>query len=273
MPQGARLSPYNLLMRILIANDDGYLAPGIRALHEALQGLGNLQVIAPEQNASGTSNALTLSRPLSLFTADNGFHYVNGTPSDAVHLAMTGVLERPDLVVSGINQGANMGDDTLYSGTVAAAMEGFLFGVPAIAFSQVDKGWSHLDAAAATARRVVESLLGQGLLQGPPVLLNVNIPNRPDAAELPWRTTRLGRRHPSEPVIRERSPRGDPIYWIGPAGDAREAGPGTDFHAVANAAVSITPLQVDLTHHAALPEWEQRLQRAQVAENGHPRGA
>ncbi|MBL8333967.1 MAG: 5'/3'-nucleotidase SurE, partial [Rubrivivax sp.] len=151
-------------MRILIANDDGYLAPGIAALVKACEGLGTLDVIAPEQNCSGTSNALTLSRPLSVFQARGepvqGFHVVNGTPSDCVHLALTGVLQhRPDLVVTGINQGANMGDDTLYSGTVAAAMEGFLFGIPAIAFSQVEKGWVHLDAAAATARSVIQAVL------------------------------------------------------------------------------------------------------------------
>ena len=245
-------------MRILIANDDGYLAPGIAALARALQGLGELDVIAPEQNASGTSNALTLNRPLSVYTAANGFRYLNGTPSDSVHVALTGLLPRPDLVVSGINQGANMGDDTLYSGTVAAAMEGFLFGVPAIAFSQVEKGWGELEAAARVARRVVERVIDQGLL-GRPWLLNVNIPNRADADGLPWRMTRLGRRHASEPVIRQTSPRGETIYWIGPAGDAREAGPGTDFHATAAGEVSITPLQVDLTHHAALGAWASPL--------------
>lgn len=241
-------------MRILIANDDGYLAPGLAALAQAMQGLGEIQVIAPEQNASGTSNALTLTRPLSVYTAANGFRYVNGTPSDCVHVALTGLLPKPDLVVSGINQGANMGDDTLYSGTVAAAMEGFLFGVPAIAFSQVDKGWGELQSAARVARAVVERILQQQML-GRPFLLNVNIPNRADAADLPWRITRLGRRHASEPVIQQTSPRGEPIYWIGPAGDAREAGPGTDFHATAHGAVSITPLQIDLTDHAGLGAW------------------
>jgi 5'-nucleotidase len=246
-------------MRILIANDDGYLAPGLAALVQACQGLGDIEVIAPEQNASGTSNALTLNRPLSVFHASNGFRYINGTPSDCVHVALTGLLGyRPDLVLSGINNGANMGDDTIYSGTVAAAMEGFLFGVPAIAFSQVEKGWGHLDAAARTARRVVEHVLRTADL-GRPWLLNVNIPNRGDADDLAWQVTRLGRRHASEPVIRERNPRGEPIYWIGPAGDAREAGEGTDFHAVANARVSITPLQVDLTDHASLPAWQGSL--------------
>ena len=244
-------------MRILIANDDGYLAPGLAALVRACEGLGDIDVVAPEQNASGTSNALTLNRPLSAFVAANGFRYVNGTPSDCVHLALTGWLpERPDLVISGINNGANMGDDTLYSGTVAAAMEGFLFGIPAIAFSQADKGWAHLDAAASVARGIIEQVLAS-----PPAreawLLNVNIPNRADAHCLPREFTRLGRRHASEPVIRQSNPRGEPIYWIGPPGGAREAGEGTDFHAVEHGRVSITPLQIDLTDHAGLPAWRR----------------
>jgi 5'-nucleotidase len=246
-------------MRILISNDDGYLAPGLTALVKACEGLGQIEVVAPEQNASGTSNALTLQRPLSVFDARGagGMNYrvVNGTPSDCVHVALTGLLgQRPDLVLSGINNGANMGDDTLYSGTVAAAMEGYLFGAPAIAFSLTEKGWSHLDAAAATARSVIERVLATQRLDRP-FLLNVNIPPRADAALLPREITRLGRRHASEPVIRQQSPRGDTIYWIGPAGDAREAGAGTDFHAVAQGRVSITPLQVDLTDHAGSAAW------------------
>ena len=250
-------------MRILIANDDGYLAPGIAALVQACEGLGQIDVFAPEQNSSATSNALTLNRPLSVFEARGeatpGFRVVNGTPSDCVHVALTGVLDaRPDLVLSGINNGANMGDDTLYSGTVAAAMEGFLFGIPAIAFSLVNHGWQHLDAAARAARAIVEQVLLARPL-GEPWLLNVNIPNRADADRLPRRITHLGRRHASEPVIEQRNPRGEPIYWIGPAGDAREAGEGTDFHALAAGCVSITPLQVDLTHHAALLDWRARL--------------
>ena len=256
-------------MRILIANDDGYLAPGLRALVAACQGLGEIDVIAPEQNASGTSNALTLGRPLSVFQAtgdaQRGFRVVNGTPTDCVHVALTGLLERrPDLVLSGINNGANMGDDTLYSGTVAAAMEGYLFGIPAIAFSQVHHGWSELDAAARTARAVIEQVLPL-VGQGSPWLLNVNIPNRADAISLPRRVTRLGRRHASEPVVRQTSPRGDVIYWIGPAGDAKDADAGTDFHATAAGHVSITPLQVDLTEHASLGHW------AQVLNIGPPR--
>jgi 5'-nucleotidase len=251
-------------MRILIANDDGYLAPGLAALVQACQGLGEIAVFAPEQNASGTSNALTLNRPLNIFQARGehvqGFHVVNGTPSDSVHVALTGVLSwRPDLVLSGINNGANMGDDTIYSGTVAAAMEGYLFGIPAIAFSQAEKGWAELDAAAATARAVIEQVLAKTPLDGEPWLLNVNIPNRADALQLPRRVTRLGRRHASQAVIRQTNPRGEPIYWIGPAGDARDSGEGTDFHAAAQGFVSITPLQVDLTDHASRAAWTARL--------------
>src|SRR5437867_96634 len=228
-------------MKILICNDDGYQAAGIIALYEALKTIADVEVVAPEYNNSAKSNALTLNSPMYVQTAANGFRYINGTPADCVHIALTGLLGyRPDLVVSGINNGANMGDDTIYSGTVGAAMEGYLFGIPAIAFSQTEKGWAHLDAAARTARSVVEQVLSAQ--HAAPFLLNVNIPSRADADALPRRITRLGRRHASEPVIRQNNPRGEPIYWIGPAGDAREAGEGTDFHAVANACVSITPL-------------------------------
>jgi len=252
-------TPYNPAMRILIANDDGYLAPGLQALVEACQGLGEIDVVAPEQNASGTSNSLTLNRPLSVFRAANGYRYVNGTPSDCVHVALTGLLpHRPDLVLSGINNGANMGDDTLYSGTVAAAMEGFLFGIPAIAFSLLDKGWQDLPAAARVARGLVQKAL-RAPGAGGPWLLNVNIPNRPDAERAPVVVTRLGRRHASEPVIRQTNPSGEPIYWIGPAGDAREAGEGTDFHATALGKISVTPLQVDLTDHESMVAWKTTL--------------
>jgi 5'-nucleotidase len=239
-------------MRILISNDDGYSAPGLQALVDALHGLGELTVIAPEANHSGASNSLTLSRPLTVRTASNGFLCVNGTPSDCVHIALTGLLDQmPDLVVSGINNGANMGDDTLYSGTVAAAMEGYLFGVPAIAFSLVEKGWSNLDAAAAVARQIVERQVARPLTA--PSLLSVNIPNLPLHEIKPPRVTRLGRRHPSSPVIRSANPQGEVIYWIGPSGAAADAAPGTDFHALSEGAVSVTPLQTDLTHHGQLP--------------------
>lgn len=238
-------------MRILVSNDDGYNAPGLAALVDALGSLGQLTVVAPETNCSGSSNSLTLNRPLSVRQAANGFYYINGTPSDCVHIALTGLLDfRPDLVVSGINNGANMGEDTLYSGTVAAATEGFLFGVPAMALSLTEKGWEHLDTAAAVARQIVEQYLDKPL--GRKVLLNVNIPALPLAALQGMRVTRLGKRHPSEPVIKSSTPYGDPVYWIGPVGHVCDSAEDTDFGAVANNAVSITPLRLDLTDYASL---------------------
>ncbi len=237
-------------MKILISNDDGYLAPGIIALANALTPIADIVVVAPESNRSGASNSLTLDRPLSVHRAENGFYFVNGTPSDCVHVALTGILNfRPDLIVSGINQGQNMGDDTLYSGTVAAATEGFLFGIPAIAFSQVKHGWDELEAAAQIAREIVERRFEQ---MPRPFLLNVNIPNLPYADIKPALATRLGKRHMSEPVIKMLDPHGREIYWIGPAGTAKDADAGTDFHAVAHGHVSITPLQIDLTHRTQL---------------------
>jgi len=220
-------------MRILVSNDDGYLAPGLAALTAAMRPFGNVTVVAPEQNSSGASNSLTLSRPLTVSTAPDGVIFINGTPSDCVHIALTGLLaERPDLIVSGINNGQNMGDDTIYSGTVAAAMEGFLFGIPSIAFSLVDKGYKHLETAAAMAGEVVRRHLERPLAG--PFLLNVNVPNRPLGQIKGVVATRLGKRHPSEPVVRAQSPRGDTIYWVGPSGLAKDAGEGTDFHAAAN---------------------------------------
>jgi len=237
-------------MKILISNDDGYLAPGLIALADALGAIADVVVVAPDSNRSGASNSLSLDRPLTVQRAGNGFYYVNGTPSDCVHVALTGLLDyRPDLVVSGINNGANMGDDTLYSGTVAAATEGYLFGIPAIALSQGQSGWAHVDAAARLARDLVQRRYEQ---LATPFLLNVNIPNLPYEQLGAPVATRLGRRHASEPVIKAQDPRGRDIYWIGPPGAGRDAGPGTDFHAVAAGRVSITPLQIDLTHKAEL---------------------
>lgn len=241
-------------MRILISNDDGYLAPGLNALAGALASLAEVVVVAPDSNKSGASNSLTLDRPLSVQKAANGFYFVNGTPSDCVHIALSGLLPfRPDLVVSGINQGQNMGDDTLYSGTVAAATEGYLFGIPSIAFSQVEYNWVELDSAARIAQEVVQRHMAGGFAQlGTPFLLNVNIPNRAYADLKPLVATRLGKRHQSEPVVATKDPRGRDIYWIGPPGTAKDAGEGTDFHAVAQGHVSLTPLQIDVTHYANL---------------------
>ncbi|WP_338847639.1 5'/3'-nucleotidase SurE [Massilia sp. W12] len=237
-------------MKILISNDDGYLAPGIIALANVLGQFAEVTVVAPDSNRSGASNSLTLDRPLRVSRASNGFYVVNGTPSDCVHIALTGLMDsRPDLVVSGINNGQNMGDDTLYSGTVAAATEGYLFGIPAIAFSQVAHGWTELDSAARIAAELVQRrFIGMHA----PYLLNVNIPNLPYEKLQGWRATCLGKRHYAEPVIRERDPRGNEIFWIGPPGPTRLAGEGTDFHAVAAGFVSVTPLQVDLTHTTQL---------------------
>jgi 5'-nucleotidase len=237
-------------MRILISNDDGYLAPGLNALAEALGSIAEIVVVAPDSNRSGASNSLSLDRPLSVQQAANGFYFVNGTPTDCVHVALTGMLAyRPDLVVSGINNGQNMGDDTLYSGTVAAATEGYLFGIPAIAFSQVAHGWEQIDAAARLARDIVLRRFDE---LPSPYLLNVNIPNLPYEQLTRIRATRLGRRHQAEPVIRAQDPRGREIFWIGPPGACLDAGEGTDFHATAQGEVSVTPLQIDLTHKTQL---------------------
>lgn len=252
-------------MKILISNDDGYQAPGIVALHAALSAVADVEVVAPEHNNSAKSNALTLHSPLYVHTAANGFRYVNGTPADCVHIALTGLLGyRPDLVVSGINNGANMGDDTIYSGTVGAAMEGYLFGIPSIAFSQVDKGWGELDAAAQQARQIVLQLQAQQRIGLEPWLLNVNIPNLPLQALRPAQWCRLGRRHAAERVITQQSPRGETMYWIGGAGAAKDNGEGTDFYATAQGHVSLTPLRVDLTDYEHLSAW-QSLTMAPVA--------
>ena len=238
-------------MRILLCNDDGYRAPGITCLAGTLRELGELHVVAPDRDRSGASNSLTLDRPVRARVADNGFVYVDGTPADCVHLAINGLLDKePDIVVSGINSGPNLGDDVLYSGTVAAAMEGRFLGLPAVAVSLALCGAEHYR----TAARVVRSLLAGMDCKAIPsdTILNINVP------DLPWDTlrgfsvTRLGHRHRAAPIIPVRDPRGEIVYWVGPAGAAADAGPGTDFHALGEGRVSITPLQVDLTRHAAM---------------------
>ena len=252
-------------MKILISNDDGYQAPGIVALHDALKAIADVEVVAPEHNNSAKSNALTLHSPLYVHRAANGFRYVNGTPADCVHIALTGLLGyRPDLVVSGINNGANMGDDTIYSGTVGAAMEGYLFGIPSIALSQVDKGWGEIDSAARKACEIVEQMQRHHLVGQSPWLLNINIPNMPFEALRSLRLCRLGRRHAAERVIEQQSPRGELMYWIGGAGAAKDAAEGTDFHATAHGHVSMTPLKVDLTDHDGLGYWAQTAARLAV---------
>lgn len=240
-------------MRILLSNDDGYFATGIEMLARTLADIADITVVAPERDRSGASNSLTLDRPLSLRRAPNGFYFVNGTPTDCVHLAVTGMLdELPDMVVSGINHGANMGDDTVYSGTVAAATEGHLLGVPAIAVSLVGKEASQFETAARVARDLV--LRFQQAPLGQPALLNVNVPDVPYAELKGVAVTRLGKRHKAEPVVKARTPRNETVYWVGAAGAAQDAGEGTDFHAVAQGWASVTPLQIDLTHNQQLPE-------------------
>ena len=238
-------------MHILLSNDDGYLAPGLRVLAQTLGKSHTISVVAPDRNRSAASNSLTLERPLRAIIADNGFTAVNGTPTDCVHLAITGLLEsEPDIVISGINDGPNMGDDVLYSGTVAAAMEGRFLGLPAIAVSMGAFDPQHFDAAARAVLQVVEQLEQQPLKQDS--ILNMNVP------DLPWdqikgiKATRLGNRHKSEGVIRDADPRGVPIYWVGPPGKTQDAGEGTDFYAVEHGFISITPLQIDLTRYDTL---------------------
>ena len=244
-------------MKILVSNDDGYFAPGITLLAEALRQMGEVTVVAPERDRSGASNSLTLDRPLTVRRAPNGYFSVNGTPTDCVHIAVTGLLDfTPDVIVSGVNLGANMGDDTIYSGTVAAAAEGYLLGIPAVAVSLTSKTGEHFESAIGIALQIVERFRRRPFAD--PLLLNVNVPDVAPAMLRGVEVTRLGRRHKAEPVVKLQTPRGETAYWIGPAGGAADAGPGTDFHAVEAQRVSVTPLWMDLTHNAQLPrvkEW------------------
>ena len=246
-------------MRILISNDDGYFAPGLAALAKVLSTIAEVTVVAPERDRSGASNSLTLDRPLSLRRAENGFFYVNGTPTDCVHLAVTGMLDHlPDIVVSGINHGANMGDDTVYSGTVAAATEGYLLGIPSLAISLASKQIKYFETAAIIAKQMVERFTAGKMPT--PILLNINVPDLPVDELKGIFVTRLGKRHKAEPVIKTSNPRHETVYWVGAAGPAQDAGEGTDFYAVANGFVSVTPLQVDLTHAAQIQPVRQWLE-------------
>jgi 5'-nucleotidase len=238
-------------VRILLSNDDGYFAPGLEHLAAALTSHGAaITVVAPERDRSGASNSLTLDRPLMVRRAPNGFLFVNGTPTDCVHLAVTGLLdEMPDMVISGINLGANMGDDTIYSGTVAAATEGYLLGLPSIAISLTSKTAAHFETAAAVAVELVERHARE---RAGPWLLNINVPDLPRESIRGFRVTRLGRRHKAENVIKTQNPRGETVYWVGAAGAAADAGEGTDFHAIEAGCVSVTPLQIDLTNRDQL---------------------
>jgi 5'-nucleotidase len=238
-------------LHILLSNDDGYFAPGLAILAESLASLGTVTVVAPERDRSGASNSLTLDRPLTVRRAASGFFYVNGTPTDCVHLAVTGLLdELPDIVISGVNYGANMGDDTIYSGTVAAATEGFLLGIPSVAVSLVATGNDNYRTAARIAADIAQRFKDKPL--GQHALLNVNVPDVAYEELRGIEITRLGKRHKAEPVVKATTPRGGTVYWVGAAGGAQDAGEGTDFNAIARTVASITPLQVDLTHYAQL---------------------
>lgn len=240
-------------MRVLVSNDDGVDAPGIRVLAEALSTLGDVTVVAPDRDRSGASNSLTLDQPIRVLRMDNGYHRVAGTPTDCVHLAITGLLERdPNIVVSGINNSANLGDDVIYSGTVAAAMEGRFLGLPAIAVSLASRDHKpeHFPTAARAAVEIVKRLVAEPLPAD--TILNVNVPDRPWAEIRGFEVTRLGHRHRAEPCVAQTDPRGRPIWWIGAAGAEKDDGPGTDFHAVRTGHISITPIHVDLTRYQAL---------------------
>lgn len=248
-------------MRILLSNDDGYLAPGIRSLFAALkswQGQREIVMMAPDRNRSAASNSLTLENPLRIHQVEPGIYSVNGTPTDCVHLGINGAIDfQADMVISGINAGANMGDDVLYSGTVAAATEGRFLGKPAIAVSLC--GDQYFETAADWLIRILEQM--DRIPMEASTILNINVPDLPQDAIRGVRVTRLGRRHKSEPVVCDRDPRNLPIYWIGPAGAAADDAQGTDFHAVAQGYVSVTPLQIDLTHHRMLEHLQTWLNR------------
>lgn len=250
-------------MRFLLSNDDGYQAPGIAALAGVLSELGRVTVVAPDRDRSGASNSLTLDAPLHVKQDGRGYHYVNGTPTDCVHLAITGLLdEEPDMVVSGVNAGANLGDDVLYSGTVAAAMEGRFLGMPAIAFSLVGERPDDYTAAVKVAGRIIKQVIERPLAED--LLLNINIPDLSYEQIKGYRITRLGNRHKSEPAEAAFDPKGRKVYWVGPAGPELDAGEGTDFHAIRNGYVSITPLQADLTRYSALEnlaDWATEMRR------------
>jgi 5'-nucleotidase len=235
-------------MHILLSNDDGYLAEGLVALADALRGHAEISVVAPDRNRSAASNSLTLEMPLRAYSMDNGFIKVDGTPTDCVHLAITGLLKtEPDMVFAGINHGSNLGDDVLYSGTVAAATEGRFLGLPAVAISLAGSNPSHFETAAHVAVTLLRQLVGNPLPQD--TILNVNVPDVAIKDLKGYQATRLGQRHKSEPVIKAEDPRGRIIYWVGPPGAEQDAGPGTDFYAVNAGFVSVTPLQLDLTRY------------------------
>lgn len=238
-------------MHILLSNDDGYLAEGLITLADSLRELARVSVVAPDKNRSAASNSLTLEMPLRATQMENGFVKVDGTPTDCVHLAITGLLDNePDMVFAGINHGGNLGDDVWYSGTVAAATEGRFLGLPAVAISLASHNPMYFDTAGQVAVKLLQKMLTQPLPKD--TLLNVNVPDLPFSEIKGFQITRLGQRHKSEPVIKTLDPRGRTIYWVGPPGAEQDAGPGTDFYAINAGFVSITPLELDLTRHEQL---------------------
>jgi 5'-nucleotidase len=242
-------------MYILLSNDDGYLAEGLSTLANALGQHADISVVAPDKNRSAASNSLTLEMPLRASIGENGFIKVDGTPTDCVHLAITGLLEKePDMVFAGINHGGNLGDDVLYSGTVAAATEGRFLGLPAVAISLVGSGEqvTHFETAAHVAVSILKQLIAKPLPKD--TLLNVNVPDIAIKDLKGYQATRLGQRHKSEPVITGKDPRGRLLYWVGPPGAEQDAGPGTDFFAISSGYVSVTPLQLDLTWYSRINE-------------------
>lgn len=247
-------------MKILLSNDDGYQSEGLATLALALADLAEITIVAPDRNQSGASHSLTLETPLRVGKTRDGIYYVNGTPTDCVHLAITGLLDHePDMVIAGINHGANLGDDVLYSGTVAAAVEGRFLGLPAIAVSLAGHSLRHFDTAGQAIRILFQRLCESPL--PPDTILNVNVPDVPFPELRGFRATRLGYRHRAESVVQSQDPKGRPVFWVGAAGPGQDAGPGTDFHAVENGCVSVTPMQFDLTRHVAIPalaEWLPR---------------
>ena len=249
------------MLRVLISNDDGVYATGINVLAEAIQKVARIDVFAPDRNRSGASNSLTLNAPLRIHKLPSGYFSIEGTPTDCVHVAITGLLDKePDMVVSGINSGANMGDDVWYSGTVAAAMEGRFLGLPAIAISLASDHGTHYETAAEVACVLIDRLIKEPLPAG--TILNVNVPDISVNELKGYEVTRLGTRHCAEPTIKQIDPRGHEIYWVGPAGAEQDAGPGTDFHAIRENKVSITPLRIDLTHYESfdhLSKWVEHL--------------
>jgi len=245
-------------VKILLSNDDGYQAPGLKIMAACLSQFAEVTVVAPDRNRSAASNSLTLARPLNAQKADNGFHKVDGTPTDCVHLAITGLMaSEPDMVISGPNDGPNMGDDVLYSGTVAAATEGRFLGLPAIAVSMASFDPVHFKTACWAIEKIIMKLQQNPLTDD--TILNVNVPDLPVSEIKGFQSTRLGNRHKSEGVIKQTNPRGDTVYWVGPPGDEQDAGQGTDFYAVKQGFISVTPLQIDLTRYDSLQNLNQWL--------------